>query len=182
MAERDSGSVSLDRGSALGSSTALTIVGKGDAPMSGDVREVIKFHHCYSEVSPHYIVTEERPVGGPVSVRRVQAGFDLDIYGVKMSSEPDPSAEYWLAYTKFKDVVDAVRHESDRSCSIEVIPFGSTIVLDTRNHLQPMTMLRIRVTRNGNIHEPAGTAEQRALKALEAQLSRLGIGSGRSRA
>ena len=150
--------------------------------MPGDVRQVIKFHHCYSEVSPYHIVIEQRPVGGPVSVRRVQAGFDLDIYGVKTSSEPDPSAEYWLVYTELKNVVDAVRHESDRSCSIEVIPFGSTIVLDTRNHLRPMAMLRIRVTRNGNILEPSGTAEIQALKALEAQLSRLGIGSGRSRA
>jgi len=149
--------------------------------MSGNVRQVIEAHHCYFEVSPHYIVSEQRTVGGPVSVRRVHAGFDVDIYGVKMSREPDPPSEYWFVYTKLKDVVDAVRHESDQSCSIEVIPYGATIVLDTKSHPQPMTLLRIRVRPKGNIDEPAGTAGQQALKALEAELSRLGIASGRSR-
>jgi len=150
--------------------------------LSEDVRQVIESHHCYSEISPYYIVTEERRIGGPVSVRTVQAGFDLDICGVKMSSQPDPPAEYWLVYNKLKDVVDAVRRENDQSCSIEVIPFGSTIVLDTGNHLQPMATLRIRVTYNGDVHEPAVAAEQQALKALEAQLSTLGIAAGRVRA
>lgn len=149
--------------------------------MSGDIHQILESHHCYLEVSPYYIVTEKRPVGGPVSVRRVQAGFDLDIYGVKMSREPDPPAEYWLVYNRLKEVVDAVRHENGRTCSVEVIPFGSTIVLDTKNHLQPMAMLRIRVTHIGDLHEPAGAPEQQALKAVEAQLSALGVTAGRSR-
>ena len=149
--------------------------------LSEDVRQIIESHHCYSEVSPYYIVTQDRPVGGPVSVRRVQAGFDLDIYGVIMSSQPDPPAEYWLVYNKLKDVVDAVRREKGESCSIEVIPFGSTIVLDTKDHLRPMAMLRIRVTHNGDIHQPAGAAELQAIEALEAQLSTWGLG-GQSRA
>jgi hypothetical protein len=160
----------------------IDVVAMREALMSGDVRQVIESHHCYFEVSPYSIVTEDRPVGGAVSVRRVQAGFDFDIFGVKMSSQPDPAAEYWLVYTRLKEVVDAVRHENNQACFIEVIPFGSTIVLDTRNHLQPMVMLRIRVTHNGDIHEPAGAAEQQAVKAVEAQLSTLGMPAGRSRA
>ena len=150
--------------------------------MYGDVRQVVESHHCYCEVSPYYIVTEDRPVGDAVSVRRVQAGFDLDIYADKMSRQPDPPAECWLVYTRLKEVVDAVRRQNKQACLIEVIPFGSTIVLDPRNHLQPMAMLRIRVTHNGDIHEPAGEAEQRALRAVEAQLSTLGIPAGRSQA
>lgn len=150
--------------------------------MSGNVREIIEFHHCFCEVSPYYILSEDRPVKGAVSVRRVHAGFDLDIYGVKMSRQPDPPAEYWIVYTKLKEGVDVVRHENNHACSIEVIPFGSTIVLDTRDHLQPMAMLRIRITHYRGIHEPAGAAEQEALKAVEAQLSNLGITAGRSRA
>ena len=99
-----------------------------------------------------------------------------------MSRQPDPPAEYWLVYTKLKEVVDVVRHQNNHACSIEVIPFGPTIVLDSRNHLQPMAMLRIRITHNRGVHEPAGAAEQEALKAVEAQLSNLGIPAGRSRA
>ena len=150
--------------------------------MSGTVREIIESHKCFCEVSPYHIVSEHRPVGGAISVQRVHAGFDLDIYGVKMSRQPDPPAEYWLVYTKLKEIVDAVGLENEHACSIEVIPFGSTIVLDTRDHLQPMAMLRIRITHYRGVHEPAGAAEQEALKAVEAQLSELGITAGRSRA
>jgi len=150
--------------------------------MSEDIRQIIDSHHCYLEISPYYVVAEDRPVDGPISVRRVQAGFDVDIYGVKTRREPDPPAEYWLVYNRLKEVAEMVREANHRGCSIEVIPFGSTIVLDTRNHLQPMALLRIRVAHRGDIHEPAGPAEQQALKAVEAQLTTLGIAAGPGRA
>jgi hypothetical protein len=150
--------------------------------MSGNIRETIESHHCFCKVSPYYVVSEDCPEEGEVSVRGVHAGFDLDIYGVKMSRQPDPPAEFWLVYTKLKEVVDVVRLENNHACSIAVIPFGSTIVLDTRNYLQPMAMLRIRITHNRAAHEPAGAVEQEALQAVEAQLSKLGITAGQSRA
>jgi hypothetical protein len=149
--------------------------------MSGTVREIIESHKCFCEVSPYHIVFEDRPVGGAVSARRVHAGFDLDIFGVKMSREPDPPAEYWLVYSKLKEMIDAVGRENKHASSIEVIPFGSTIVLDTRDHLQPMAMLRIRITHYRGIHEPAGEAEQEILKAVEAHLNDLGIAAGQRR-
>jgi UDP-N-acetylenolpyruvoylglucosamine reductase len=99
-----------------------------------------------------------------------------------MARDPDPPAEYWIVYNRFKEIADAVRHENGEACSVEVIPFGSTIVLDTRNHLQPMAMLRIRVAHTGDIHEPAGAAEHQAVKAIKTQLSGLGLAAGRSRA
>jgi hypothetical protein len=165
----------------VGTSTAIDVIVVREAPMSGNVREIIEFHHCFCEVSPYYILSEDRPVKGAVSARRVHVGFDLDIYGVKMSCQPDPPAEYWLVYTKLKEIVDLVRHENKHACSIDVIPFGSTIVLDTRDHLQPLAMLRIRITSFRGIQEPAGAAEQEALKAVEAHLSNLAIAAGRSR-
>ena len=99
--------------------------------MSRDIRRILESHHCFLEISPYYVVTEDSPPGGAVSVRKVQAGFNLDIYGVKMSREPDPPAEYWLVYNRLKEVADVVRRENNRACSIEVIPYGSTIVLDS---------------------------------------------------
>ena len=150
--------------------------------MFENVREIIESHYCFWQVSPYYIVSEDMPEEGVVSGRRVHAGFDLDVYGVKMTRQPDPPAEFWLVYNKLKDVVDVVRHENNHACSIAVIPFGSTVVLDTRNYLQPMAMLRIRITHNLATHEPACAAEQEALKAVVAQLSELGITAGRSRA
>ena len=150
--------------------------------MSGNISQILESHHCYLEVSPYYIVAEDRPVGAAVTVRKIHAGFDLDIYGVKMGHDPNPPAEYWLVYDTMREIADAVRHEHGRACSVEVIPFGSTIVLDTRNHLQPMALLRIRVAHSGDIHEAAGAPEHEALKAIEAQLSALGLTMARSRA
>ena len=149
--------------------------------MPENIRQILESHHCFLEISPYYVVTEDRPPGGAVSVRRVQAGFDLDIYGVKMSREPDPPAEYWMVYNRLKEVADVVRRENNRASSIEVIPYGSTIVLDTKNHLQPMALMRIRVMHNGDIHESAGAAEQQALRSVEAQLEKLGVTAGRGR-
>jgi hypothetical protein len=150
--------------------------------MSGNICEIVESHHCYCAVSPCHIVYEDRPLGGAIGDRSVHAGFDLDIYGIKMSRQPDPPAEFWLVYTKLQEVVDVVRHENNDACSIEVIPFGSTLVLDTRDQLQPIPMLRIRITSFRGIQEPAGAAEQEALKAIQAQLSNLGITAGRSQA
>ena len=150
--------------------------------MSGDIRQILESHHCFLEISPCYVVAEDRPPGGAVSVRRVQAGFDLDIYGVKMSREPDPPAEYWMVYNRLKEVADVARRENNGASCIDVIPYGSTIILDTKNHLQPMALLRIRIMHSGGIHEPAGAAEQQALRSVEAQLSSLGVTAGRSRA
>jgi hypothetical protein len=149
--------------------------------MPGDIHQILESHHCFLEISPYYVVAEDRPAGGPVSVRRVQAGFDLDIYGIKMSREPDPPAEYWLVYNRLKEVADAVRRENNRASSIDVIPYGSTIVLDAKNHLQPMALMRIRIMHSGDIHEPAGAAEQQALRSIEAQLASLGVTAGRGR-
>ena len=150
--------------------------------MSDNVHQIVESHHCYCEVSPYYIVSEERPVRRPVSVRRVHAGFDVDIYGVITSREPDPPAEYWLVYTKLKEAIEVIRHGDNHSCCIEVIPFGATVVLDAKNHLQPLALLRIRITHNRGVHEATGATEQEALKAVEAQLSSLGIATGGSRA
>ncbi len=150
--------------------------------MSGNVCEIVESHRCFCEVSQYHVAYEERPVGRAISTRRVHAGYDIDIYGIKMSREPDPPAEYWLVYTKLKEIVDLVRQENKHACSIEVIPFGSTIILDTRDHLQPMAMLRIRITSFRGVQETAGATEQEALRAVEAQLSNLGVAAGRSRA
>ena len=117
-----------------------------------------------------------------MSLRRVQAGFDVNIFGIKWSGgDLDPPAEYWLVYTKLQDVIDAVRRDDSHGCSIILIPLGSNIVLDTRNDLQPFAMLRIRITQNRDVHEPAGHPEQHALQAVEAQLKALGIAAAEAK-
>jgi hypothetical protein len=76
--------------------------------MSGNIPEIIESHKCFCRVSPCYFASE-----------KVHAGFDLDIYAVKMCLQPDPPAEFWLVYTKVKEVVDVVLHENNHACSAD---------------------------------------------------------------
>lgn len=39
------------------------------------------------EVSPYYILLDERPLGAPPIERRVQRGFDVDLYGSPINGD-----------------------------------------------------------------------------------------------
>jgi hypothetical protein len=58
-----------------------------------NVREIIEQHHGFYEVAPYYVVVEDRTQGHPTS-RRVQAGFDVDIYGFMVNPEIKASDDY----------------------------------------------------------------------------------------
>jgi hypothetical protein len=51
--------------------------------ISGNIREFIERHLVSYEVSPHYVVLKDRPAGAAPTSRRIQAGFDSDVYGIK---------------------------------------------------------------------------------------------------
>jgi hypothetical protein len=76
-------------------------------------------------------------------------------------------------------VAQTVACDADHSCSIEVIPFASTVILDTRRHFQPEGMIRIRITHARGIDQPLGPTEETALKAILVHLHALGFSSGK---
>jgi hypothetical protein len=41
---------------------------------------------------------EERPAEGHPSSRGIQAGFDVDVFGIVKGPAPEPSPEYGLVY------------------------------------------------------------------------------------
>jgi hypothetical protein len=51
--------------------------------MSDNFHSLIKEHHAFYEVVPYYLLFEERHGSSSARTRRVQAGFDVEIYGVK---------------------------------------------------------------------------------------------------
>jgi hypothetical protein len=148
--------------------------------MAENVREVIEQHHTFYEVIPHYVALEARPHGARAARRTIQAGFDIDVYGIKASLEPEPSSDYVLVYRALQEAVETVLPHADNHCSIEVIPFPSTVILDTRRHLQPEDMLRIRITHGRGLDQAAGASEESALKEIEKRLHDLGVSLGRS--
>jgi hypothetical protein len=115
--------------------------------MPVDVRSFVKDSHAFYEVSPYYILFEERPRGMPAT-RKVQAGFDVDVYGVGEGAglAMPPPREYAFAYAVLRGLVAEVSRDSDDVCSLELVPFPATVVLESRGYGKVKAMLRIRVS------------------------------------
>ena len=111
-------------------------------------------------------------------LERVQAGFNVDVYGVRTEdTEPamPPPQEYALAYAELQKLAESVSQHASDSCSVEVIPFSSTAIIDSRNHGQVEAMIRIQISHGRGLDQPAGPAEKRALEEVEKELKSLGI-------
>jgi hypothetical protein len=145
--------------------------------MSNNVESLVKEHHVFYEVLPYDVLLEERHGSVPPTTRRVQAGFDIDVYGVRTEDDklaiPSPH-EYALGYAELRKVAQNVSLALSGCCLIEVITFPSTAFLDSRDYARVEGMLRIRISRRG-LDQPAGPEEERALKEVEKQLKNLGI-------
>jgi len=147
--------------------------------MSENVRQLIREHRPFYEVLPYNLVIEDAYGKATCATRRIQAGFDIDIYGLKTSDGAGLSADYGQAYAILRKIVEEVSRHTPNSCFIEIISFGSTIFLDTRDGFRPDAMLRIRITHAGNLDQPGDLPEQHVLEEVENQLRDLGIGAGR---
>jgi hypothetical protein len=147
--------------------------------MPENLRQLIQEHRPFYEVLPYNVVIEDAHGKAPCTTRRIQAGFDIDIYGLKTSDGRGLSPDYGQAYAILRKIVEEISPHTTNSCSIEVISFGSTVFFDTRDNLRPEAMIRIRITHAGNLDQPLNLPEQRALEEIEKQLLDLGIGAGR---
>ena len=139
-----------------------------------EVRRVIEDHQAFYEVTPYYVLFEQRPPGGPPLSRRIQAGFDVDVFGVK-GPAPSPSREYELVYQALSRLAEAIQSHAGNGCSIEVISLASTVILDPKLHFQSEATLRIRIAHFRGLDQPAGPAEDQALQELLDQLKSLGV-------
>lgn len=138
--------------------------------MSENIHELIEQHHAFYEVLPYYIVQEDRT---HKATTRIQAGFDIDVYGIKPSHEQHPGRDYVLGYVALEKLVETILLNTGEACSVEVIPFPSTVFLDTRRQFQEQGMLRIRITHKHL--QPAGEPEERALQKIKERLRDLGL-------
>jgi len=140
---------------------------------------VIEDHQAFYEVAPYYVLFEER--SGGHSNRRIQGGFDVDLFGIVKGPAPQPSLEYELVYQALSRLAEAIRPYTSDGCSIEVISLASTVILDPRLHFQPEATLRIRIAHSRGLDQPAGPAEERTLQKLQEQLRSLGVKAGEGR-
>jgi hypothetical protein len=144
--------------------------------MPVDVRAFIKDHHAFYEVSAYYLVHDQWH-GDVRTTRKVQAGFDVDVYGAapaEVGLALPPAQEYGQAYLVLQRLVGDVATDAS-DCSLEVIPFPASVVLDSRGHGKVKAMLRIRISHWGAPDQPAGPSELRALEQVKERLDALGI-------
>src|SRR5579863_8884906 len=105
--------------------------------MSDNFPSLIKQYHAFYEVSPYYVELEDRPVGLPATTRRVQAGFNIDVYGIRTEDNESmmpPPHDYALGYAELQKLAATVSQHTEGSCSLAVIPFPSTAIIDTRSN------------------------------------------------
>jgi hypothetical protein len=146
--------------------------------MADNISSLVQEHLAFYDVSPYYVFLDERPVGLPAVTRTVQAGFNVDVYGVRTEDDEPampPPQEYVLAYTELQKLAERVSQHASDSCSLEVIPFFSTAIIDSRNHGQVEAMIRIQISHERGLSQPAASPEQRALEEVERELKGLGI-------
>ena len=135
-----------------------------------DVQSWIRDRHASYDVSPYYLVLEDS--------RKVQAGFDVDVYGVNPEDDrlfPPAAHEYAFGYAVLRRLVAEVAHDAGNACSVEVIALPGRIVLDSRGYGKVKAMLRITISHFGPLDQPAGLAEKRVLEKVKEGLDALGI-------
>ena len=86
-----------------------------------------------------------------------------------------PPHDYALVYAELQKLAATVSQHTEGSCSLEVIPFPSTAIIDTRSNGMVEAMLRITVSHGRGLDQPAGLAEQRALEEVEKELRSRGV-------
>jgi hypothetical protein len=146
--------------------------------MADNFSSLVKEYHVFYEVSPYHVLLDERPVGLPANTRSVQAGFNVDVYGVRTEdNEPSmpPPQEYALGVAELQKLAQKVSQHASDSCSLEVIPFSSTAIIDSRTRGQVEAMIRVQISHGRGLHQPAGLPEKRALEEVERELKSLGI-------
>jgi hypothetical protein len=146
--------------------------------MPDDVLSLIKEHNAFYEVLPYYVVLDERPVGQPATTRRVQAGFDIDIYGQRSDDDTSwlpPPEKYGLVYGELLRIAENVSQHATDSCSLEVIPSPSTVVFDFRDHGKMEATFRLRISHGRGREQPVDLPEQSALEEVAKELKSMGF-------
>jgi hypothetical protein len=154
--------------------------------VSENIRALIERHRAFYEVRPYHVVVESRQEDGTRGLRTIQAGFDVDVYGLEPTGKWQPSEDYGMAYASAQKSVEAIAAQATHTCSIEVIPFASSVFVDTRSQMQRYGILRIRIrdgrgldklaelSQKSTVADLSGKSE---LKEVERLLQDLGISS-----
>src|SRR5260370_8610452 len=106
-----------------------------------DIHEVLEQHHARYEVRPYYVILDQRPAGAPPIEQKVQAGFDVNLYGA-LEKEQLPlyrSEGARRVVNYFEAVAQEIESKAGQPCTIEVTPYTDSLVLHNPHHFRPYT-------------------------------------------
>jgi hypothetical protein len=141
-------------------------------------REIFRRHHARYEVSPYVVLLDVRTFGVPPTHRKIDAGFDVDVYGYFDDHGSTLSFENGEPRQTLQELCAACQVAAGQAAGdsrIELIPDDATLVLDVQMHLEPEALVRIRITHSRGLDQPAGASEERALDGVLRSLKSLGV-------
>ena len=131
------------------------------------------FTNCWSpcnalRVRPYYVLLDLRPAGGPPTTQKVQAGFDVNLYG-NLDRERLPlfnSEGAHIVLNHFESAAQEIQSRAGNHCTVEITPVTDSLVLDSQQHFRPQGILQIRISHARGMDQPEGPSEEFALKAV----------------
>jgi hypothetical protein len=137
-----------------------------------EVQGVLQRHRVRYEVCPYYVSFEQRPPGVG---QRIHAGFDVDLFGTldKMEVPRLLREEGDIVIGYFEAVAREVQSQVGQGCTVEIISYPDSLVLDS--HFQPQAMVRIRISHSRGLDQSEGGSEEQALEAIRDKLHALGL-------
>jgi len=137
--------------------------------MTEDIRSLFRNHDAFYEVSAYYVVYR---------TRRVQAGFDVDVYAARTdhaASFMPPRDEYAQGAAELTAIANRASDDVAGGCSVNAYSFPSSVTFGVRGHAgEPAAMFRIRIALS-DPNRAMGSAESQALAEVERQLKAAGI-------
>jgi hypothetical protein len=141
-----------------------------------EVQGVFQKHRVRYEVGPYYVLFEQRPPGAPSVGQRIHAGFDVDLFGTLDKMEVPrlllrEEGDIVIGY--FEAVAREVQSQVGQGCTVEIIGYPDSLVLNS--HFQPEAMVRIRISHSRGQDQSEGRSEEQALEAIRDKLHALGL-------
>ena len=75
----------------------------------------------------------------------------------------------------FESVAQEIQLRVGHLCTVEILPESDSLILDPQHHFRPQAMLTIRISHDRGLDQPAGPAEEQALKAIRETLRELEV-------
>ncbi len=148
------------------------------ATRNSDIPHALERRHARYEIQPYFVMLDLRPETGPATEQRVQAGFEVTLYGELLPGEHLPLGDSQEARTivaYFEDAVREIQSRVGQQCAVELVRYPDSLVLDPQHDFGAQAMLQIRISHTRGLGEPKGPAEDQALQALREKLRELHV-------